>query len=338
MNRDIGKIITDLLNNELIKDYFINDKNICSQDDEVRLGIFARMIGYCILFKESNDILKYMELDTYEKQVLFLKLKIADRLGIKYEEIDNRMDEVNSFIYDNFIRDGYLFHAGNSNTIINNLKNGLDYEDNLDERLELLYIDSIFKKYGVDSPFGWGIVDINNRKNGWFYDNFPRNMLYYGSSSPEWFSQFCGESGVYSCGFIKEEERHGYPNRDYEASYLAVIRLLEKYNMSDSDRHEIINFFNKCWDRYGEGEPYLLFIPATSLRCDIELEKMHFLHYFDGDELFDEVINCENGLFGFDKCSSKFIEPEDLSYVDLSPILPRYKISNYIKEKEYIKK
>ena len=51
-------------------------------------------------------------------------------------------------------------------------------------KAELMHIASIYSKYGNDNPLGWGILDIKNRRNGWFYDGTPQYMLYY-ADSPE---------------------------------------------------------------------------------------------------------------------------------------------------------
>lgn len=333
MNRDIGKIVSECINNKMIQHYFMKKKDMNYGDNDLIRKNFSRMVGYCILFKKPLCIETYMSLSTRDSQRLFLKLMIADEIGIKEDEIEEKTDEINNYIFDNFIRDGYVFHAGNSKAIIDNMKNGLSYSDNLEEKMELLHIDSIFRKYGNDRPLGWGVLDINNKKNGWFLDNVPKNMLYYGEASPEWFSQFCGENMCYSWSEVPGESRHGYPNRDYDACYLAITRLIEKNYMNEDDKKEVIDFFNKCWEKYSDTEPYLLFIPAASLKEDIASEKEQYLYYF-GDNMFDEVIDCHNGCFGLNRCCDKTIFSEDLSCVNLSPILPKYKIGEDLKKKE----
>ena len=141
--------------------------------------------------KELDGIEYYMSLTDKKLQIQFLKVRIADKIGIPHNEIDSRIEEIISYAFENFVRNGYVFHAGNSKAIEENMKNGLSVSQTSQEDLvELMRIASIYSKYGSDNPFGWGTLDIKNGRNGWFYDNNPQNMLYY-ADSPEWFGQFC---------------------------------------------------------------------------------------------------------------------------------------------------
>ena len=236
---NIGAIVSQCINNPLIQQYFIKKKEMTYDEKELQKENFSRMIGYCVLFKELDGIEYYMSLTDKKLQIQFLKVRIADKIGIPHNEIDSRIEEIISYAFENFVRNGYVFHAGNSKAIEENMKNGLSVSQTSQEDLvELMRIASIYSKYGSDNPFGWGTLDIKNGRNGWFYDNNPQNMLYY-ADSPEWFGQFCGGNHCYAWGLVPEEDRHGYANRDYDACFLAITKLIEKHNMAEEDRKAI---------------------------------------------------------------------------------------------------
>lgn len=343
MNIDIGKTISECLNNKLIQHYFMKKKGMTIDEKSMQEENFSRMIGYCILFKESDGIEEYMHLTDQEKQIKFLKLRIADKIGVSHNEVDDRIEDIIRYAFENFVKNGYVFHAGNSSSIENKMKYGLkSSESSLEEKMELMYINSIYSKYSNDSPLGWGILDIKNKRDGWFYDSNPHNMLYY-ADSPEWFGQFCGCNLCYAWE-VPEENRHGYENRDYDACFLTITKLIGKNNMSEDDRKEILDFFNKCWDKFGNTEPYLAFVPISSLKEDDVINRwkkyyypsLNKTSYFEENYIFNEIINGGCSLMNDNVCCNKNINPEDLSCVNLSPILPRFKVSEDSKQREMI--
>ena len=127
MNIYIGKIISECLNNALIQHYFMKKREMTYDEKELQEKNFSRMIGYCVLFKESEGIEEYMHLTDEKQQIQFLKLRIADKIGIPHHEIDSKIEAIISYAFENFVRNGYVFHAGNSKEIENNMKYGLGF-------------------------------------------------------------------------------------------------------------------------------------------------------------------------------------------------------------------
>ena len=54
MNNDIGKIVSECLNKTLIQNMLIKKRNMNIDEKIMQEENFSRMIGYCILFKESE--------------------------------------------------------------------------------------------------------------------------------------------------------------------------------------------------------------------------------------------------------------------------------------------
>ena len=184
-------------------------------------------------------------------------------------------------------------------------------------------IASIFKKYGKDRILGWGDIDIKNGDSGWFYDGSPESVTYY-ADSPEWFNQFCGEGFPY-WGLISEEKRHGYRNRDYATALESITTLIDSIKMSEEEKKEVIDFFNKCWQKFGNTKPGLILVPYYEVLSDEEKE---FISMRDTDpnleRLFMDIISCS--VTENNQCCKKNISPEKLLAIDLSCILPKYTI------------
>ena len=188
----------------------------------------------------------------------------------------------------------------------------------------MFYIEQIYRKYSPNTPYsplGHAVTDILENKTGWFFDGFPIHSMGY-ANSPQWFSYFCGKSYVYFDS-IPEEKRNGYANRDYKTSLEAIKWLIKDRKMSVEDAKEIIYFFKKYWTEYKDTTPCLMFVPVkdVGINDDIEIEK--YLGDYGMELLFDDVLLGKVN-HGKNYCCKKLIQPEKLSYVDLSPILPRF--------------
>ena len=133
MEKDIGTIVSECLNNPNIQRYLIESNKVNFLDQR---NNFSRMIGYCILFKESEGLEEYMSINKKDDQIEFIKKKVADKLEIPHSEINNRIKEIKRYTFENFIRKGYMFHAGNSKEINNLMKNGIKEETNTQEEKE----------------------------------------------------------------------------------------------------------------------------------------------------------------------------------------------------------
>ena len=324
---DIGGIIREGLKNPVVRFFCTEGKDKSKEKvRDIRIE-FCKFIGFCILFRNINDIEQYMLLHNRNEEIAFLKRKIAVELGISDETIDQRRDEIIKFAYENFKKNGYVFHAANSESVKSKMINGL--KDNIasnEEKKELLYIESLYRKYdpnGLYSPLGHGATDILEDKTGWFFDGFPIHSMGY-ANSPQWFGYLCGKSYIYF-NDIPEEKRNGYANRDYDTALEAVIWLVTNKKMSMEDAKSIIKFFNKCWNRYKDTVPCLMLIPVREVGINEDIEIEQYLSDEGMNLLFEDIILGKVD-HGKNYCCKKSISSDNLSYVELTPILPKFKI------------
>lgn len=251
----MGIIVNNGLNNQTVRRLCTHSQNKNYSEIKKIQMEFSRFIGYCILFRNTENIDQYMLLQDKGTQIDFIKKQIAKKIEIPEQEIAKQKEEIIQFAFDNFKKNGYVFHAANSLSVKNKIANGLrDNDVDFEQQQELLKIEALYRKYNPHSeysPLGHGATDIKDNKTGWFFDGLPIHSTGY-ANSPQWFNYLCGKSYVYFTD-IPEEERNGYEIRDYKKSLKAVLWLVK---------------------------------------------------------------NC---------CCKKIVLPEKLSFVDLSPILPRLK-------------
>lgn len=323
-SKEIVQIIDEGIKKDEIKKFFTQPGNLPYSEVKKIQVEFCRFIGYCILFRSTQNIEKYMMLKNKKEQIDYIKSEIINRLGILQSEVNERKEEIVEYALNNFKRYGFVFHACNSKSIDKKMKYGLNgNNNNVEHQKELLEIEAIYRKYDPNnlySPLGFASADIKNKKNGCFFDGWPLNATGYANSS-QWFSYFCGKSYVYFDD-ISEERRNGYANRDFITSLEAVAYLIKSRKMSREDGKQIFKFFYKSWNEYKDTTPCLMFVPVKEVGINVENELEKYLNENGREILFEDIIQGRvNSLNNY--CCRKSIAPDKLAYVDLSPILPR---------------
>lgn len=320
---NFGKIISEGLKNPIVRQLCTHPRNKSYSEIKKIQIEFSRFIGFCILFKSIKNVDDYMLLASRENQINFLEEQIANQIGIPKPEIAKRKREIAQFAVNNFKKDGYVFHAANSLSAEKKMTDGLiDNDVDIEQQKELLKIEAIYRKYNPNSdysPIGHGATDITDGKVGWFFDGLPIHSTGY-ANSPQWFNYLCGKSYVYFEN-IPEDQRNGYANREYKKALNAVLWLVENEDMSLEDRKEVLTFFKKCWNKYKDTTPCLIFVPVREVGINEDVSVEQYLDDDGYEKLFNDIIsgtvnpikNC---------CCKKKISPDKLSFVDLSPILP----------------
>lgn len=323
-SKEIATIIDDGIREREINKFFTQPGNLPYSEVKKVQAEFCRFIGYCILFRSTQNVEQYMQLKDKKEQISYIKSEIINRLSILPSEVNERKEEIREYALNNFKRYGFVFHAGNSKSIYKKMKFGLKGKRNNEEhQKELLKIESIYRKYDPNnlySPLGFASDDIKNQKDGWFFDGWPLNATGY-ANSPQWFSYFCGKSYIYFDA-IPEERRNGYANRDFATSLDAVAYLIKSRGMSREDGKEILNFFYKFWNEYKDTTPCLMFVPVKEVGINTEIELEKYLTEEGMDTLFEDIVQGKVNLLN-NHCCKRDISPDKLAYVDLSPILPR---------------
>lgn len=337
-SQEIAQIIDDGIKKSEIRKFFMQPGNLPYSEVKKRQAEFCRFIGFCILFRSTQNIEKYMLLKDKREQIGYIKSEIINRLGILPREIDERKEEIREYALNNFKRYGFVFHAGNSKSMDKKMMFGLNGNNNNEEhQKELLEIETIYRKYDPNnlySPLGFASADIKDKKNGWFFDGWPLNATGY-ANSPQWFSYFCGKSYIYFDA-IPEERRNGYANRDFATSLDAVAYLIKSREMSKEDGKKFFEFFYKFWNEYKDTTPCLMFIPVKEVGINTENELEEYLTEEGMDTLFEDIVQGKVNSLN-NQCCKKNIDPDKLAYVDLSPILPKkiIKRENTVVEEDF---
>ena len=100
---EIGKIITKVLNSEFINRYKYRDRDGRLDDYYAKKEIL-----YCIIMRDSQIP------EDFNITGKILCKKIAKKLNIDEELVDERQEDIINYIYNNLFKDGFCFHVTNS--------------------------------------------------------------------------------------------------------------------------------------------------------------------------------------------------------------------------------
>ena len=300
MTDDIGKLIEDTINNLVVRDICKIDGNMTRTEKYRHMIVLGQVINYCILFKSNDGIIDYLSSTNKEEYLI--------------NKVSSMTDDINEFAYNNFVVDGYSFHATNSFFGEKILKYGLSPKYNGKEEFinDVVRISAIYDKYGKGNPLGWSVLDLLAGKTGWFSDSTPFNVTYY-SNGPEWFGHFCGDSCFYF-GLVDDDKRNGYYNRNYEDTLECVEALIRYDEMNDRDSKEVLEFFNKYWNLFENSKPWVIMIPNKLL---------YDVNSYDNTNNCYDIIASGRGVFANDNCHYKYIPGSELNHFDLSSVVQR---------------
>lgn len=338
---EIGKIITKVLNSEFINRYEYRDRDGCLDDYYAKEAIL-----YCIIMRDSQIP------EDFNITGKILCKKIAKKLNIDEELVDERQEDIINYIYNNLFKDGFCFHVTNSFLAENIRKEGLHGLKNTRMSSDISEIYEMMSKYEgpIYSLFTFSGPDLDDNR-GFFYSDYVGSIYKY-LYSPEWLKFFCKgvEANCFNDGKVDAFER-----RDYDRIKQGIQLLINQYNISEQDAKKLTSFIDKYWKMFEKSKPMLILIPRNSLGLD-DYGFKDFYEDWVSDEIEDNELTFDKNnreiYFKIDTllkcykihmsnranldCKSN-ISPADLSFVDLSQLLPE-EIREKIQEAERTKK
>lgn len=316
---EIGKVIEETLCINEIKSKCMIDYSEGYNERAQRSLYLAQIINYCILFRSNDGIVDYIN---SENKKDFLIKKIASLLNINNEDIKTKMVEIIIFAYKNFFNEVFIFHATNSlfgNQIITN---GFSERNNDEEINDISHINQILQKTGKLTPFKFIFFDLSHNYTGLFCNSDPLLIENY-CCGPEWFRLFCGEAPVYD-QLVDYEKEEGFRNKNYDNALECVNKLIEYHNLSDFEAKEVLDFFNKYWNKFKDATPMVILIP-TKMVFDNDTMANAISKSIEGfsiDHIFD-IISTGKSLLYNNFCVKNSIDNTDLNYFSLEKIVLR---------------
>lgn len=194
----------------------------------------------------------------YEEEKAYIELikkgvtNILERNNIAVKE-----DSIKEYLSSKLGNSIFKFHAFNSSKLESIKKYGLttNLSSVFEEKNDIARIEEIIKKYTYpDSRSLFGFYRKSS-KDKVYYSLDPVNSYSYANRSPEWFASFVGDSYFYS-----QEKQGTFFEKDYDKAKDNICEFMNSYNFDDEDKKDVLNFFEKYWNVYGNSKPMLTII------------------------------------------------------------------------------
>lgn len=243
---------------------------------------------------------------------------LLDKLNLTRQNLDDDATKtgVFSYIIKNLKGRRHKYHAFNSVNFDSIKENGINPNLNNPNQEEIDEIDTIFSSYGINMIFGWQKLNCEGKVS---YSMTPSVSYYYGTNSPEWFSQFTG--GAFAFNPRDKYKKDAFVRSDYNDARNNLIILMKKSKFSSNDANRVLDFFEKNWNIYANHNPMLAIVPEKNIEENTkiwtEILAKHFL-YNDIDGLMDSCLFDNNEV---DNQTNEVIDVTDAIFVKL----PNYK-------------
>lgn len=237
-----------------------NDFSIDGVDEYVRC--LVREVS-----KQPNKEFKYVgsPLIKFEEDLSFRL--ILKRLGYTEEDLSDVKVEkkVSKYIIEKFRIQKYRYHSFNDAFYESIVKNGINPKLQFSDQDTLNRIDEIFSSHDISMILGWQKLNCVDMVS---YAKNPSECYSYALASPEWFSEFCGES----LNFANIEGRcqFAFRDNDYDGAKRNLISLMKKHNFSYEEMKEVLNFFDDNWEKYANKSSTLVVVVDRDYSTSID--------------------------------------------------------------------
>jgi hypothetical protein len=301
-----------------IIDYFIllpDGQNIGSFEDKVKEFVLKKI-------EDENDY----DINSDEIRENILISQLIEKFGFTGKLNEEDIRKIFDYVVDNYIINGYYFHAFNGVFEEPIKEKGLVPDERLWDTKELDRISEIGNKYGVNLLGWYGINSVGNL----FLDGHTQNLFRYANASPEWFAQFVSEGfhvGIDSGG------KNAFYERDYDQAKINVETACNNMGVTPDEKLEIMSLFEKYWNILAgkNSNPKLAMIKSSVINGNDYDKLKNFFNYDRFKEIlneFGENVTIEKLISflmksneGNDMRLQETISPKDFVIVDL----PDYK-------------
>lgn len=221
-----------------------------------------------------------------------------------------------SYVVRNLKGKDYIFHAFNSAMYESIKEYGINPNMKFTSQQEIDMINNIFEKYGITNIFGWQKLNCENKGSYSMTSSFSYS---YGVRSPEWFSEFTGDSFPFN---PKEEyKKEAFVEGDYPAAKNNLLVLMNKKQFSSEDVNSVLDFFDKNWKIYANKVPILAVIPGTDLEDTLVEDYSKYLlndEYYKGN--LERIIDFCLENYAIDGQTTETIDTSNAVFITL----PKY--------------
>ena len=332
--KDVKELLEDIITMDRLNEKeipnVINDKKITNKEYSF-YAVFDAIMKYVIIINDEDLFPKYLEkirmllkkLNEHNEikgGIVKLIIKMCGyKLGIEDFENTNNKIKITNYIYEKYIKEGYLYHAFPSCFIDEVKEKGLDINTYYRYFDELKEINEIFAKYRIDDV----ITKSFEGPHLAFTDSFFM-ASFYANSSPMYLQEICENID----NNVKPKiDLEAFVLKKYNRSLSNIDYITRKSEMTSSEKNKIMDFFKKEWDdlKIVNNMPTIALVKRSLLGKDNLYHYEGILSMANDADLFTMVYKVLDTGFNDVKVTDS-ISKENIRLVNIEPI------SNYYHE------
>ena len=312
---DVKTIISEIKNNEKYYKKISTDSDMYYADDVSLYIFYEALLKYYIIFNIDDNIGEYI----YDIDLLFRKIESIEdmrfgisKLIVKYSNKHLRLEEENrdlvlSFVFGNYITNGYLIHGFSSTYKDDVLEKGFRPSNYFNYYDEFIKLNEIFKKYGEDNFIDKDFIN----KDVFFTHDIIKSCI-YSVNSPMYFCNLLTNNNI-----VKDKSEDYYKD-NYDLCIKNFNKIITDLKFSDEDKKFSLDLINKEWELLHKKEKSISLIMVKRELFDIE--KVDIDTIIDGDldvnEAVDSILNFRYKNVSF----NKNIDSNDLKVISFDII------------------
>ena len=297
---DVKTLISEIKNNEKYFNKISTDNDMYYANDIALYIFYEALLKYYIIFNIDDNLSEYI----YDIDLLFRKIESIEdmrfgisKLIVKYSNKHLRLEEENrdlvlSFVFGNYITNGYLIHGFSSTYKDDVLENGFRPSNYFNYYDEFIKLNEIFKKYGEDNFIDKDFIN----KDVFFTDDIIKSCI-YSINSPMYFCNLLTNNNI-----VKDKSEDYYKD-NYDLCIKIFNKIITDLKFSDEDKKFSLDLINKEWELLHKSEKSISLIMVKRELFDIE--KIDIDTIIDGDldvnEAVDSILNFRYKNVSFNK-------------------------------------
>lgn len=315
--KDVKDFFDEVITNESLKNKIIPNRintQIINQNEYLLYIGLDAIIKYSIIINDEKLFPKYLEklmrllkkVDAHNEIKIGINKLIVKTLCFKLK-ITDLDDEYNkkiiiNYIYNNYIINGYFYHAFPSCFIDEVREKGIDPINYYHSLEEIRKINSILEKYNITNVFS---KDLNTKEYIAITDSIFM-ASFYASNSPLYLRDLCTNLLKDS---NKKYDKNAYFLKDYKKCKNNIEIAMKKYEIKEKEKQIIMDFFKEEWKKLEirNSYPIIAFIKRKDLKkniltsyndiilnipnTDIYTSVSRIINV-DNEERYNEIIDC----------------------------------------------
>ena len=288
VNHEIPKIIEQVLNSketEFILTKSLSNIETLGEHNLITLDgtplaanilktrdIVGFLTNYIVIHQEAYDMetlynrlnstdlnsMNETELNAFFAQLIANSLE--QKLGVSIETLEGKQ-QITQYIYRNFIENGYCYQGTNSNFKESIEKNGLSPEFSKATDEDLIIVDEIFQRHGLQKIFASKLSET--KISPYYYTTDGMDSAYHFSyHNPEYFAYFVA-SGNYMPN--QKYDRTAYYLRNYNGCRSNVEKLCQQYHLSESEKDIVLETFERLASEFITDKPNSITLVSRKL-------------------------------------------------------------------------